>query len=351
MAYKILYKDRLDGFLESLSERGQVYAPVRKKGKSVWTNVTKAEDVDWSVENTEMSPKEFFFPQTECLLRFTNSHEEGSMIMHQVAKLADDRVLLNVRPCDAKAFRLLDRIFVQDEMTNDIYWKTKREHTLMIGMGCSSPRPECFCTSTGCGPFHEEGLDILLADLGDRILVKTLTHDGEEASSALPDASSEDVAQLAILKNKAEEVLPPCPGFEQHNAITQRSVLEVYGLPLWQRVYEMCLNCGTCTFVCPTCHCFDIQDEVKGKEGRRVRNWDTCMHRLFTEHASGHNPRGEKLDRVRQRFMHKFKYIPIKRDGELGCVGCGRCVRSCPTNIDVREIVRVMNEEAEVVAK
>jgi ferredoxin len=112
---------------------------------------------------------------------------------------------------------------------------------------------------------------------------------------------------------------------------------------MWDKVYESCLNCGTCTFVCPTCHCFDIQDEVKGTEGRRVRNWDYCMSWLFTVHGTGHNPRPSKKERVRQRFMHKFKYIPMKRDGEIGCVGCGRCVQLCPVNIDVREVVNQMN--------
>ncbi|MDP2753730.1 MAG: 4Fe-4S dicluster domain-containing protein, partial [Nitrospirota bacterium] len=64
--------------------------------------------------------------------------------------------------------------------------------------------------------------------------------------------------------------------------------------------------------------CFDIQDEVKKKSANRFRNWDTCMSPLFTKHATGHNPRDSKTQRVRQRFMHKLKYfldtvnMPIK---------------------------------------
>ncbi|MEF3698081.1 4Fe-4S dicluster domain-containing protein [Desulfolutivibrio sp.] len=349
-AYKILGKDAFDGFFRSLAEGREVYAPAQKSGKIVWAPARSAADVDWRLDNTDMSPKEFFFPQSECLMRFKNAGGEGGRVMVPVAPLATQRVLLNIRPCDAKAFRLLDRIFVQDDMTNDPYWRDKREKTILIGQGCVNPCPECFCTSTGCGPFHEEGLDILLTDLGDRLLVKPISGKGQAMVKDLPEAAPGDIDLAGKIMAASEAAVNTYPGFEPKK-LAGRTVLDIYNLPLWSNLYETCLNCGTCTFVCPTCHCFDIQDEVRGEAGRRVRNWDTCMQKLFTEHASGHNPRGEKRDRVRQRFMHKFTYIPMRRDGELGCVGCGRCVRFCPTNIDVREVVRRMCEDAEAKSK
>ncbi len=347
--YKILGKDAFDGFFRSLAEGREVFAPVQKAGRIVWASARSSADVDWGLDNTDMSPKEFFFPQTECLMRFSDGEGEGGRVMVPVAPLATPRVLLNIRPCDAKAFRLLDRIFVQDETTDDPYWRDKREKTILIGLGCANPCPECFCTSTGCGPFHEEGLDILLTDLGDRLLVKPVSGKGQTLVKDLPEAAAGDIEQAGKIAAASEAAVATYPGFEP-TRLAGRTVLDVYNLPLWSRLFETCLNCGTCTFVCPTCHCFDIQDEVKGDAGRRVRNWDTCMQRLFTAHASGHNPRGEKRDRVRQRFMHKFTYIPMRRDGELGCVGCGRCVRFCPVNIDVREVVRRMCDESEAMS-
>ena len=126
--------------------------------------------------------------------------------------------------------------------------------------------------------------------------------------------------------------------------IAKRTVMELYEAEHWVRVQESCLNCGTCTFFCPTCHCFDIQDEVYQGQGDRVRNWDSCMSWLFTHHGSGHNPRPGKKERVRQRFMHKFKYIPLKREEEIGCVGCGRCVDACLGAIDIREVVQELGQ-------
>ena len=43
--------------------------------------------------------------------------------------------------------------------------------------------------------------------------------------------------------------------------------------------------------VCPTCWCFDIQDEGPDKNsGERIRLWDSCMFPLFTLHGGrGHN--------------------------------------------------------------
>lgn len=111
--------------------------------------------------------------------------------------------------------------------------------------------------------------------------------------------------------------------------------------PLWGTIAERCLGCGVCTYLCPTCHCFDISDKIKGERGRRMRSWDSCQYALFTMHASGHNPRPSKRERMRQRIMHKFLYAQDNFK-ETFCVGCGRCVRSCPVNLDIRENVALL---------
>ncbi len=341
MEMKILSKDKVKNFVKELSKKFEVYGPVKNGFEVDWARI-EDKDVLFEFKNSSLSPKSFFFPQTECMMNFKNdSRDPEGMIMEPEPELKGKRALLNIRPCDAKAFSLLDKVFMKDEASLDIYWKDKREKTILIGLACNEPCSTCFCTSVGCGPFSEEGLDILTVDLGDKVLLKGISEKGKSLINSFEPASEEDIKRSEEIKNSSESLIS---SKIKMNNILNKEVLEVYELSIWDRIYETCLNCGACTFYCPTCHCFDIQDETQGDYGRRIRNWDTCMSWLFTQHASGHNPRGTKKDRVRQRFMHKFKYIPFKLNGEIGCVGCGRCIVRCPVNIDVREVVNLMNK-------
>ncbi|MHB9075031.1 MAG: 4Fe-4S dicluster domain-containing protein [Desulfobaccales bacterium] len=344
MASYILKKSDLAGFVESLAGQfpSGVLGPVLKDGKFVFAAVDPKE-FRLDFQNTHLSPKDLFFPQSEKMLEFNATPgEAGAFILEDIKTKPRPRLVLGLRPCDAKAFQVLDTIFTNDQYT-DPYWTEKRQATVLIGLGCNDPCPTCFCTSMGTGPFHEAGQDALAVDLGDRLLLKPLTPKGEEVlkkAKGLTPAAAQDEAQAQELKKQAEAAIT---AKVETDRIAGRTVMELFEAPHWDVVQERCLNCGVCTFVCPTCHCFDIQDEVHGGKGVRLRNWDYCMSWLFTRHGSGHNPRPHKKERVRQRFMHKFKYIPLKRDGEIGCVGCGRCVTLCPVNIDVRDVVRDMN--------
>jgi ferredoxin len=105
---------------------------------------------------------------------------------------------------------------------------------------------------------------------------------------------------------------------------------------VWKAQSERCLGCGACAFVCPTCACFDIQEDAKGNTGNRIRCWDSCGFSLFTLHTSGHNPRPDQSARWRQRLMHKFSYMP-DRLSVTGCTGCGRCSRACPVDMNIAE--------------
>jgi len=342
MPDKILTKDGLDAFIHKLVKDYDLYAPVLKGADHTWSKIQDSHNVAWEFANTAKSPKEFFLPQSERLLHFTNNPDDpDGMIMHEEPGADRPKALLNIRPCDAKAFDVLDLVFCQDEQAPDVYWKSKRDAALLIGLACKSPCPTCFCSSVHCGPHHQEGLDILLVDLGPKLLVRPLTSKGEAVSADLKEAPQEAVQEAEKQKAQAEKAITSRVDMDK---LQDRTVLEEYDQAIWDRVHESCINCGTCTFYCPTCHCFDIQDETQDEFGHRIRNWDTCMSWLFTHHTSGHNPRESKKDRVRQRFMHKFKYMPIKLGGAIGCVGCGRCTQKCPVNIDVREVVNSMNE-------
>jgi Pyruvate/2-oxoacid:ferredoxin oxidoreductase delta subunit len=259
-------------------------------------------------------------------------------------------VAFAVRPCDADAVKSIDKIF-EDETTGyiDPYFAAKRQNGVLIALACKTPCPTCFCTSVGSGPSSEKGTDILMTRLEDSLLFKACTDKGLEVMKAnvasFKEASAEERKSC---DDKAAEVA------EKVNKVNTEGVTEKlakgFNFKVWNDMFTRCLGCGVCTYVCPTCHCFDISDEVDGTgEGQRVRAWDACQFSLFTLHASGHNPRPSKKERMRQRIMHKFSYT-VENFDEIFCVGCGRCVRSCPVNLDIREMIetiRTWNEPKE----
>jgi sulfhydrogenase subunit beta (sulfur reductase) len=210
-------------------------------------------------------------------------------------------------------------------------------------MGCTSPCSTCFCTSVGGGPFDGEGLDVLLTDTGEAFLARILTEKGEGLLDVAKGLESADEDLIQRAKGVEQQAERRIISKVDTSKLAGLDVLALHEADFWDELHFSCINCGVCTYLCPTCWCFDIQDETYGRAGRRIRNWDSCMFPLFTLHASGHNPRGKEIQRVRQRFMHKLKYYVDKHQNGVACVGCGRCVQHCPVNIDIREVIRLMN--------
>jgi ferredoxin len=337
-------KDSWSDGLKRLKEYYRLFAPVKEAEFHNFRELAKGQLLDLNCLNTRLSPKSIIYPQSETMFEYSldESHEDHH-IMKEVDKDYSPKAVIGIRPCDAKAF-LLVRLNFDTPEYKDPYWINAAETTTLVGLACDYPCRSCFCTTAGCGPYHEEGLDILLVDGEDHYLAKVLTDKGEKllASAGWDVAAETEGAASQIEKGKqvAEAKISARVNTER---LKQADTNELYKAPFWEDVSFSCINCGTCTFACPTCWCFDIQDENHGNSGLRMRNWDSCMFPLFTMHGTGHNPRGTKLHRVRQRFMHKLKYYLDKYDVGIQCVGCGRCIRSCPVNIDIRRVCELMN--------
>ncbi|MBE9541991.1 MAG: 4Fe-4S dicluster domain-containing protein, partial [Proteobacteria bacterium] len=330
MSDKIIQKEDLPGILKSLKETYEVFAPVEENGFYSFKPLKDKENVDLSFTNTRLSPKSLLFPQSERIFEFSlDEKDEDGNIVKESQKDYPPTVIFGIRPCDAKALRLVNVNFDNPEF-KDPWWVKRMESMTFIGLGCNEPSSTCFCTSVGCGPFNEEGLDVLLFDLGERFLARALTEKGEKLlkkAGVNKDADSNIQKKALALKEEAEKKISSSVPTDE---LKKKKINDLFNAPFWDDVAFACINCGTCTFLCPTCWCFDIQDEITKKQGDRIRNWDSCMFPLFTLHASGHNPRSEKVQRVRQRFMHKLKYYVDKYNNGVACVGCGRCVKYCP---------------------
>jgi ferredoxin len=327
--------------LNKLRSDYQLIGPVKNDTAYDFQLLDKDQLPEFDHLNTRMSPKSITFPQSEIMLEYSlDETKDDHHIMKEVEKDASPRAVFGIRPCDAKALTLVKLNFDTSEY-KDPYWIKAFEASTLIGMACDEPSSTCFCTSTGCGPYNEEGLDALMTDAGDHYLVKVITEKGEKLLKAAGwEDTSGDASLMDSKKGEAEAKITSTVTTEN---LKDKVILDLYEAPFWEDTAFSCLNCGTCTYVCPTCWCFDIQDETHGKKGIRMRNWDSCMFPLFTLHTTGHNPRETQVHRVRQRFMHKLKYFTDKYEKGIMCVGCGRCVRLCPVNIDIRTVCDKMN--------
>ncbi len=328
--------------LTAAADAYRLFGPVKEKDCHAFKALGKGQLPDLDLVNTRLSPKALLFPQSENMLEYSlDESKEDHHIMKEVARDDSPRAVVGIRPCDAKATLLVKLNFDTPDV-KDPYWLKAYEATTFVGVACDAPLSTCFCTSTGCGPYNADGLDILATEREDGFLAKIFTEKGKAfADAAGWNQASPDEAESFMAAKEAAEARIVSKINTDNLAATD--LLELHGASFWDDVAFACLNCGTCTFSCPTCWCFDIQDEVHGKSGVRMKNWDSCMFPIFTVHTTGHNPRDTKTQRVRQRFMHKLKYFVDKYETGIMCVGCGRCIRQCPVNIDIRRVCEQMN--------
>ena len=343
MTDKIFAKEEWMEALNGLKDDYAIFVPVKDGDFHTFMPLTDGKAPDFDFQNSRLSPKSVVYPQSERIFEYTlDTADSEANIIKESPKDFSPQAVVGIRPCDAHAFQIVKRNFDNPEY-RDPWWVQHFDSTTLIGLGCNEPCSTCFCTAVGGGPFHQEGLDVLIFDLGERYLLKGLTDKGETFLSKINGGKPADDAVLKEAETLAaaasKKILSSPPTDKLKDKVTN----ELFNAPFWEEVAFGCLNCGTCTYLCPTCWCFDIQDEVSGKEGDRIRNWDSCMFPLFTLHGSGHNPRDNKVQRVRQRFMHKLKYYVDKYDNGVQCSGCGRCVRYCPVNIDIRNVCELMN--------
>jgi ferredoxin len=331
---RVITAAALDKLIAGWSQRGTVYAPVTVPGRD-WTEfrpVKSAAEACFDHVNAKLPAKALLFPQREALLAF----DAGEPAKAETPAPPPEQVILGVRPCDAAAVDFLDRFFAQNGVT-DTYYQRRRERTTLIGLACNAPGPACFCSAVGGAPDATAGLDLLLTDIGGKYLAEPVTDKGAAIIEEAPDPAIGDLEAKKELAAKVAVAIP----LRIDTAALKRKLDAGRESPLWTRLYLACVNCGACTFLCPSCHCFDITDEIRKGRGARIRLWDSCQFCSYSQHASGHNPRAVPESRSRNRLLDKFSYT-VEMVGRVSCFGCGRCILECPAGIDIRETIAEM---------
>ncbi|MCX8126127.1 MAG: 4Fe-4S dicluster domain-containing protein [Dehalococcoidia bacterium] len=339
--YVSISKKGFDEFVASLMRVMTVYGVVGHNSKFVFNRITSPKDLVLDYDVTLLPPKKYFLPQVETLMQF----KIGKTFDVTPAYEREQRVIIGIHPDDLTAIELLDQAFAK--VQPDPFYTARRENSTIVAVDNLHPSPTAFCPSVGTA-VKESGFDLLLTDLGDQYVITIGSARGKHLLEEHAEVTSaSDIEVLAAKSEQAKAIK------RYQNALTM-PVSEIpkildrsYDSKYWERKAENCLNCGSCVMVCPTCFCFDIQDEVaiNLSEGERKRQWDGCVLVDFAKVASGENFRHSRASRLRHRMFRKGKYI-FERYGALGCVGCGRCVSACLP--DIASPLKLLNELKEL---
>ncbi len=314
-------------WVDRLIKKQCVFGVQSKGDRFVFDTLTRAEDLRLDYDVTILPPKKYFLPQREDLLDFSIKGEYKSITEREPF------ILLGVHPYDVVAISQMDRVFSADNY--DVHYMSRRYNATIISCDVQRASNQVFAGSMNTATV-QAGFDILLTKIGDSYLIDARTAKGEallEGLTVRTEPTDKDLQerkqvwkenarllQKNKLKGKPEE-LPE---------LLEKSYYD----PIWEEKSKLCFSCGSCNLVCPTCYCFDVQDDLNWdmQTGKRTRAWDGCLLRDFAAVAGGHNFRRQRADRYRHRFYRKGKYM-AEKIGQVACVGCGRCIDACIPNI------------------
>ena len=346
----IIKKDQVLNIARELQKEYQVYGPVVEK-ETKQTMFVKADDIgdlDLNAPIPANPAKHAVFPQFERIMHYEYDKKSKKVDITPDMQ-GGPKALFGLRSCDLSGLLCLDRFLLGQEYVDEVY-KSHRKKMFIVANTCNTPFKQCFCVCTDSGPSAHEGYDLNLTDLGDIYLVEVGSGQGEKFAEKLSLKKSDDSHK----KEKEKRVDKSVSQFDSIakdnkawiSRVVNRVTTGLINEKVWEYIGDQCLECGACTFVCPSCSCFNIVDPVTAEgSAERMRGWDSCAYEGYSRMAGGHNPRKPVEDRRNKRFFCKLSYSQSKKYLRPGCVGCGRCAWVCPGDIGLPNVVTYIRRE------
>jgi len=332
---KVLSKAKLPAALSKLSVQSEVFVPLQRGSQSgyfTWSSFDDSRDqLMLEALNVYQSPKNVVLPQTEKMYGIKSQGVEVNI--DKTFEDAHPTIIFGARGCDVKGIMAMDEVFLTRGY-EDSFYKARRSANTIIANACYTPGANCFCNAMEVDPLDPAGADVIIRDGGTDFIWEAKTAQGEAVTAVIADLLEEKEMKQPEAKPFTQQV--------DYSGVAEK-LKDMFAHPLWDQMAQPCINCGMCTYVCPSCYCFDIQVKMWGEKGYRFRAWDSCMFEEYSREAGGGNPRGAAKERFRQRFLHKLEFFK-ERYGTPLCTGCGRCIIVCPTDVNIVRIIAAVKE-------
>jgi len=320
----VVSKEDFTNMVENIINEMETMGVISKQGKYVYDKIYSSAQLCLDFDVTVTAPTRYLLPEKEVLVRYTIGDASKSEPVIDTTP----RAIIGIHPYDIKAIELLDEAFIT--ANPDPNYIARKKNTLIIGVDCLNPSPKSFAPSMGTQTV-DEGFDLLLTDIGNSYMVQIGSEKGANLISKYVEVREPTGDEIARQKELREEALGKYKlSLDVPRERLPKLLEDNYDNAYWETRSKTCMSCGSCVMVCPTCFCFDVQDDISLnlKEGVRFRQWDGCMLVDFAKVATGENFRHDKASRFRHRIFRKGKYV-LERYGRVGCVGCGRCSIAC----------------------
>ncbi|MGI5880350.1 MAG: 4Fe-4S dicluster domain-containing protein [Syntrophomonadaceae bacterium] len=332
---KYFKKGQIEKIVDRLAEKADVFVPMlrgQQSGFFSWKSYDENyDDLIFDLLNVYSPPKNIVLPQTEKMYNFDQQGQEVIVKPEEIP--VEPKVIFGIRSCDVKAIEYLDEVFLTRTFVDEFY-KARRDQVTIVANACYNPGTNCFCKSMGVDPLEPEMADVILREVENGYVWEPKTEKGDILTKQIEDLLEEKEVELYELNRFVRKV--------NYDGVAEK-LKDLFDHPMWERYSDPCQTCGICTYMCPTCYCFDVQVKNWGEEGYRFRCWDSCMYREYTQMAGGHNPREATTERFRNRFLHKLQFFN-ERYGTPLCTGCGRCIVACPAGVDIIRMIELIKE-------